>query len=127
MTQPDGLERRAAALETTVETLNERVDQTARRSLRSEQDAAAARVLAGGADREVADLGSEVRSFREQNTRVMNAMRSDLTDLRSDLIDLRDHVDRNFLEVRGRLDAGAAGQQVIVGLLNTLIERGSDE
>ena len=32
-------------------------------------------------------------------------------------------VDRNFAEVRGRLDATAAGQQQIVDLLTTLIDQ----
>lgn len=138
MTDPDGLERRVAALETTVRELAERVR-------RSEQDAAAARVLAGGADRDVAEIRAEIRDFREQNTRVLNAMREDLTDLRSDLTDLRggvdgrfaevrrdmtdlrEHVDRGFLEMRGRLDATAAGQQQIVDLLTTLIAQRDGE
>ena len=86
---------------------------------RSEQDAAAARVLAGGADRDVTEMTAEIRGFREQSTRVLNAMREDLTDLRS-------RVDDGFTELRGRLDAAAAGQQQIVSLLNTLIDQGED-
>jgi hypothetical protein len=111
MTQPPELEARVAALEARVSELDERVR-------RSGQDAAAARVLAGGADRDVTEMSAEIRAFREQNTRVLNAVREDLTDLRS-------HVDDGFAEVRGGLDAAAAGQQQIVGLLNTLI--GQDE
>ena len=87
---------------------------------RSEQDAAAARVLAGGADRDVTEMTAEIRGFRDQNTRVLNAMREDLTDLRS-------RVDDGFTEIRGRLDAAAAGQQQIVGLLNTLIGHSEDQ
>jgi hypothetical protein len=128
---PDGLEQRVAALESAVRELAERVR-------RSEQDAAAARVLAGGADRDVAEIRGEIRDFREQNTRVLNALREDLTDLRSsvdgrfvevrrDMTNLREHVDRGFVEVRGRLDATAAGQQQIVDLLTTLIARRDDE
>jgi hypothetical protein len=71
--QPD-LEARVAALETRFHELAERVRH-------SEQDAAAARVLAGGADRDVAEIRGEIREFREQNTRALNAMRKDLIDL----------------------------------------------
>lgn len=75
-----------------------------------------ARVLAGGADRDVSEMRTEIRDFREQNTRMFNAMREDFSDLRS-------HVDNGFAEIRGRLDATAAGQQQIVDMLNTLIEQ----
>jgi hypothetical protein len=108
MAQPPDLEARVAALEARVSELDERVR-------RSEHDAAAARVLAGGADRDVTEMATEIRGFREQNTRVLNAMREDLTDLRS-------LVDDGFTEMRGKLDAAAAGQQQIVGLLNGLIK-----
>jgi hypothetical protein len=71
---------------------------------------------------EFADVRAAAAEFRSQNNRVLNAMREDI-------IDLREHVDRGFLEIRGRLDATAAGQQTIVDLLGTLIsreERGTD-
>jgi chromosome segregation ATPase len=119
MTQPPDLEARVSALEARVGDLAERVR-------RSEHDAAAARVLAGGADRDVADIRSEMREFREHNTRLHNATRQDLTDLRQDLNDLGTHVDDGFIELRGRLDAAAAGQQQIVAMLDTLIARGED-
>lgn len=128
MTQPDDLEARVTALETQGRDLTERVRG-------SEQDAAAARVLAGGADRDVAEIRREVREFRGQNTRVLNAMREDLNDLRQEMrggfaqVDRRfaeidgrfAEVDRGFAEMRGKLDGAAAGQQQIVGLLNRLI------
>jgi phage-related minor tail protein len=107
MAHPNDLEARVAALETQVRDLAERVRT-------SEQDAAAARVLAGGADRDVTEFRGEIREFREQNTRVLNAMREDLTDLRT-------QVDTGFSEMRGKLDATAGGQQKIVTLLDTLI------
>jgi hypothetical protein len=65
---------------------------------------------------DVSGLRAEVRDFREHNTRLHNATRQDLTDLRS-------HVDDGFVEMRGKLDAAAAGMQQIVGMLTTLIER----
>lgn len=71
-------------------------------------------MLAGGADRDVAELRTEIREFRDQNNRVLNA-------LRGDMVELREHVDRGFGEIRERLDMTAAGQQQIVTLLDTLI------
>jgi predicted nucleic acid-binding Zn-ribbon protein len=86
----DELEERVSALEKEVRDLSGRVRGT-------EQDAAAARVLAGGADRDVSEI-------------------------RTEIVDLRGHVDRGFAEVRGKLDAAAAGQQQIVGLIQTLVD-----
>jgi uncharacterized protein (DUF885 family) len=57
---------------------------------------------------------TEIREFREQNARVLNALREDLNDLRS-------HVDDGFVEMRGKLDATAAGLQQITTMLTTLI------
>jgi hypothetical protein len=101
--QPNDLEARVAALEDAVQALTGRLRA-------SEQDAAAARVLAGGADRDVTEI-------REQNTRVLSAMREDLGDLRG-------KVDTGFTEIRGKFDAAAAGQQQIVGLLTRLLGEG---
>jgi DNA anti-recombination protein RmuC len=134
VSQPPDLEARVTALETQVRELAERVRH-------SEQDAAAARVLAGGADRDVAEMHGEIRQFREQNTRVLNAMRQDLTDLRSRVDDGFARVDEQFAgvgeqfarvddgfaEMRGRLDGTAAGLQQITGMLTTLIDQRSNE
>jgi methyl-accepting chemotaxis protein len=123
MAQPPDFETRLSALETQVSELGERFQH-------SEQDAAAARVLAGGADRDVEQIRGEIRDFRQATTSSFNAMREDLTDLRKDLTDLRARVndgfaqvDRGFAEVRGRLDGTAAGIEHIAGLLNTLISQ----
>lgn len=123
MAHPSDCEARLAALETQVSELTERVQH-------SEQDAAAARVLAGGADRDVEQIRGEIRDFRQATTSSFNAMREDLTDLREDLNDLRQRVesgfaqvDRGFAEVRGRLDGTAAGLEQIASLLNTLISQ----
>jgi predicted nucleic acid-binding Zn-ribbon protein len=113
MVDSSDLEPRITALETQVRELTERVRHT-------EHDAAAARVLAGGADHDVAEIRHEIRDFRESNTRVLNAMREDLTDLRQ-------HVDTGFMEIRGRLDATAAGQQHIADMLQVLIAKQGDE
>ena len=109
-----------------------------RRRLRAaEQDAAAARVLAGAADRDVGEIRAEIRDFRQATTASFNALRADFVDLRQDLTDLRqdftglrqdfsrleDHFDRGFIEMRGKFDATAAGQQRIVELIESLIDR----
>ena len=50
---------------------------------------AAARVLAGAADRDVSEIRGELRDFRNATTASFNA-------LRQDFVDLREHVDRKF-------------------------------
>ena len=95
-----------------------------RRRLRAvEQDAAAARVLAGAADRDVSEIRAEIRDFRHATTGSVNALRADFVDLRQDFSDLRDDVGRGFVEMRGKLDATAAGQQRIVELIESLIDQ----
>jgi chromosome segregation ATPase len=111
--QHNDLEARVAALETEVRQLADRVRN-------SEQDAAAARVLAGGADRDVTEIRGEIRDFRQATTSSFNATREDLNDLRSEM-------QHGFTEMRGKLDATATGQQQIVNLLNTLITQGDQQ
>ncbi len=118
------LEPRVEALESQVRDLTARVQM-------SQQDAAAARVLAGAADRDVREFRAEIRDFRNATTASFNAMRQDFVDLRQDFAelrgefsDLRDHVDSGFVEMRGKFDATAAGQQQIVELLNGIISKG---
>jgi hypothetical protein len=108
------LESRVSALEEQVLNLTGRVQST-------EQDAAAARVLAGAADRDVSEFRSEVREFRRATTASFSALRQDFVDLRQDFVDLRAHVDDGFIEMRGKFDVMAAGQHQIVDLLQTII------
>lgn len=86
-----------------------------RRLRAAEQDAAAARVLAGAADRDVTEIRAEIRDFRNATTAGFNALREDFGDLRT-------RVDRGFAEVRGKLDATAGGQQQIADLIQRLID-----
>lgn len=116
MAQPPDLEARVTALETQVSDLNQRVR-------RSEHDAAAARVLAGGADRDVTDMRTEIRDSREHNTRMLNALRQDMLEGFARVDDRFARVDQGFTEMRGKLDATAAGLQQITGMLSTLIAR----
>lgn len=118
MSERGDLEARVAALEMQVRELAERVRH-------SKQDATAARVLAGGADRDVTEIRGEIRDLRQATVSSFSAMRADLSDLRTHVEDGFAKVDRGFTQMRGRLDATAAGQQQIVDLLNTLIARES--
>lgn len=76
------------------------------------------------------DLSSEIRDFRNGTTASFNALRQDFVDLR-DHVDRRfeqvdrgfEQVDRGFTEMRGKLDATAAGQQRIVELIESLIDQ----
>ena len=104
----DDLEARVNALETTIDGIKRRFRAT-------EQDAAAARVLAGAADRDVTEIRAEIRDFR-------NATTASFIALREDFGDLRNHVDRGFEEIRGKLDATATGQQNIADLIQVLID-----
>jgi chromosome segregation ATPase len=139
-TEPDD---RVPKLEAEVHRLNDRVRST-------EQDAAAARILAGAADRDVSELSSDVRAirgevtelrddlgnlrgdlgnlrsdvtdFRKATTLSFNAMRQDFVDLRQEMNTRFEQVDAGFTEMRGRLDGAAAGQAHIAGLLQRLID-----
>jgi hypothetical protein len=112
--EPDGLEARVEALETHVHELDRRVRA-------SEQDAAAARVLAGAADRDVTEFRGELRDFRQATVASFNALREDVTDLRTEMNERFAQVDDGFIEMRGKLDTAAAGQQQIVDILQRLI------
>ncbi|ASR38319.1 hypothetical protein BAY61_28660 [Prauserella marina] len=115
--EPDDLAAAVAALQTEVADLRTHLQRVAK-------DAAAAQVLARGADRDVADLTSELRDFRTHNTNLHNATREDLRETRQELRELRESTNAGFMEMRGKLDATAAGQAQIAELLTTLIERG---
>ena len=54
-------------------------------------------------------------------TASLNALRADQSDLRRDVSQRFDQVDKGFIEMRGKFDATAAGQQHIVELLEGLI------
>jgi len=132
----DELENRVSALENQVRDLSGRVRA-------AEQDAAAARVLAGGADRDVSEIRTEIRDFRQATMASFNALREDMLDFRA-YVDGRfaqvetgfaqvetafakvetgfAKVDSGFAAIRGRLDAAAAGQRQIVELIQTVID-----
>lgn len=108
MMEPSGnLEARVDALESRVDELTGQLQQT-------KQDAVAARVLAGGADRDVEQVRGEIRDFRQATVASLNAMRDDLVDLRGQMGD-------GFTEMRNRLDTTATGLGHITDLLNGLV------
>ena len=113
MAQPSDFEARLAALEV-------RVEEVA-------ADATAARHLAAARDRDLADLGLKV----DANRSVINAL-GEQTAARFDRLEqkfdrLEQKVDTGFVEMRGRLDQAAAGQQQIAQLLTTLINQEGGE
>ena len=114
--QDEGLEPRVAALEEQVRELRDRVRA-------SEQDAAAARVLAGGADRDVGELGDELRDFRQATNTSFNALREDMLDMRQEMTGGFSDVATGFAEMRTKFDLTAAGQQHIAALIQQVIDR----
>lgn len=101
MSEPDH-EARLSALEA-------RLGELSQQAQAARDDAAAARHLAAANDRDVAEIRTELRDFRQATTGSFNALRDDLGDLRT--------------EMRGKLDQAAAGQDRIVALLNTLLDQ----
>ncbi len=79
-------------------------------------------MLAGAADRDVAEIRTEIRDFRNATTASFNALRQDFVDLRDQVDRGFERVDRGFIEMRGKFDATAAGQQRIVDLIRSLID-----
>ena len=126
---PKDLESRVSALEVQVGELRGRVSA-------SERDAAAARVLAGGADRDVGEIRGEIRDFQRATIGSFNALRQDMVDMRRDMVDGFRRVDERFAqidgtfgqvatgfaEMRAKFDMTAAGQQRIAELIQTVIE-----
>ena len=94
-----------------------------------EADAAAARHLAAAHDHDLADLTVKVDAHRAAINAlgVQTAARFDRLEGRVDRLEKKvddgfARMDRGFAEIRGRLDATAAGQERIVGLLTRLID-----
>lgn len=133
MAADDDLEPRVNALENEVRDLKGRIQG-------NERDAAAARILAGAADRDVSEFRTEMRGLRGDMNDLRTELRGEMSELRDemqdfrnattasfnaqrqDFVDLRDHVDRGFAEMRGKFDGTAAGLQQITQLLQTVIE-----
>lgn len=113
--QPENLESRVTALEVQVGDLRSRVRA-------SEQDAAAARVLAGGADRDVGEIRGDIRDFQQATIGSFNALREDMVDGFRRVDEKLALVDNGFSEMRAKFGVTAAGQQRIVELIQTVID-----
>ncbi len=113
MAKPSDVEARLSALEA-------RVEEVA-------ADAAAARHLAAARDRDLADLGIKVDANRSAINAlgVQTAGRFDQLETRFD--HLEDEMRTGFIEIRGRLDQTAGGQQQIVDMLTTMISGRGDQ
>lgn len=115
----DALERRVSSLEREVTGLRERV-------ALSSSDAAASRVLAADADRDVSEVRAELRA----HTSALNALRETqleqgvrLNGVEGRLDGVEGRLDSLETEVRTGFATMGAGMAEITGLLNQLIER----
>jgi hypothetical protein len=134
MAAPDDIEARVAALEA-------RLGQVTADVQIAREDAAAARHLAAARDRDIADLAVKV----DANRSAINALgeqtreRFDAVDRRFEVLERKvddgfrrideefRKVDAGFIEMRGKFDMAAAGQQQIVAMLNRIIEQQGDD
>lgn len=66
---------------------------------------------------------AEMRDFRAATSSSFDLLRQDVVDLREQLDEGFAKVNEAFVEVFGRLDGAAAGQQRIADMLRTLIDR----
>ena len=76
------------------------------------------------------EVRAEIRDFRRATVSGFNALRADFVDLRQEMNRRFEQVDRNFeqvdrgfIEMRGKFDATAAGQQRIIELIESLIDQ----
>ena len=106
MGSPEDIAARVSRLEQEVTRWKDRVVQAS-------QDAAAARVLAGGADRDVADVRSELRA----HTRAMNALRETQIEFGQAQQAMRDEQQAMRIEQRAMRDEQRA-------MRGTLLEHG---
>ena len=108
--EPSDLPQRVTHLEQQYSQLAARIDKT-------ENDAAAARLLASTADRDIATITARLTA----NTTILNTLRDDFTDLRGEMnqrfAQVHEKVDQGFIEMLGKFDAMATGQHQIVDLL----------
>jgi len=112
MSEPE-YEARLSALEA-------RIGELSQQAQAAREDAAAARHLAAAGDRDVAEIRTELRDFRQATTGSFNALREDLADLRSE-------TRAGFTEMRGKFDQAAAGQERIAALLTTLLDQNDND
>lgn len=113
MTQPDDLANRVVSLEQQVAMIRQQLPQAA-------ADAAAAQVLAAGADRDVSVVRAELRA----HTGVLNALREDHLSLRGEMGDMRAEIDELRLETRQGFTTVNEGMARIVTLIQGIAGAG---
>ena len=109
MTNPDDHERRLRALEGEVVRLREQV-------ALSSSDAAAARVLAGGADRDVSEVRAELRA----HTQALNALRETQLEQGREIASLRQDVTEQGQTMTAGFATLRTGMEQITTLLQGL-------
>ncbi len=77
-----------------------------------------------GLEPRVSALEGEMREIRRATVGSFNALREDLVDLRAEMRSGFDEMRSGFDEMRSKFDLTATGQQQIVDILQTLIDRG---
>jgi len=87
------------SLETRVRSLEGEVARIRERLALSGADAAAARVLASGADRDVTEVRAELRAHAQ----VLNSLREDQLALRAEMGEFRDETRQEFAVVNARM------------------------
>jgi hypothetical protein len=127
MAAPDNIESRVAALEA-------RLGQVAADAQIAREDAAAARHLAAARDRDIADLAvkvdanrSAINALGEQTRERFDGLERKVDDGFRRVDEEFRKVDAGFIEMRGKFDMTAAGQQQIVAMLNMIIEQQGDD
>ena len=73
------------------------------------------------AESDVRGLRDDLRDFGRATVGSFNAMREDMVSMGQYVYAVREDMDHGFIEMRGKFDAAAAGQQQIVELLARLI------
>jgi len=111
MTQPDDLSNRVESLERQVALIRQQLPQAA-------GDAAAARVLAAGADRDVSAVRAELRA----HTGVLNALREDQLSMRAEMGEMRTELRVEIDELRQETRQGFATVNDGMTRIVTLIE-----
>jgi len=137
MTDPGDLERRVSALEQDVTRIQGELD-------RAREDTEAARTLAGGADRDVSEVRSQLRAQRGllqalRDTQVEHGDRLDRLERRMTAVELRlgaleDRIAGMDARLTGRIDSletemreGFAKTSAGMAHIVTLLERDSDD
>jgi hypothetical protein len=91
-------------------------DELRARLRRAEEDAIAARTLAGGADRDTAEFRSELREFRTETRAEFADVRSEM---RAEFADVRSEMRAEFTDVRSEMRAEFVDVRAEVGELRT--------